>query len=245
MSAHVLTTGFAMPIFAGIVGEVLCAVLGLEGVVAVLFSLTVLAIGYIGGTYYSLSYVKERATTHDWPGCTVPAVVFFAVCMVLWLVGEVIRISIRIPISLLDILGIILFYGFILTAFAKITAKGFRALQEQVEQSGPDETRRCKTTGQTREAHAREQRTRDPNSDSGYTSNEPSRNRPSLDHYFRVLGVQPGAAINEIKAAYKRRMQEYHPDKVASLGKELRDLADAKSKEINAAYRAIMDALGA
>jgi DnaJ like chaperone protein len=31
-------------------------------------------------------------------------------------------------------------------------------------------------------------------------------------------------------------MAEYHPDKVAQLGEELRILAEAKSKEINAAY---------
>jgi DnaJ-domain-containing protein 1 len=31
-------------------------------------------------------------------------------------------------------------------------------------------------------------------------------------------------------------MTEYHPDKVASLGPELRALAEKKSKEINAAY---------
>ncbi len=35
-------------------------------------------------------------------------------------------------------------------------------------------------------------------------------------------------------------MQEYHPDKVAHLGSELRRLAEHKAKEINAAYNALL-----
>jgi DnaJ like chaperone protein len=31
-------------------------------------------------------------------------------------------------------------------------------------------------------------------------------------------------------------MKEYHPDKVAALGVELRELAEAKAKAINSAY---------
>lgn len=31
-------------------------------------------------------------------------------------------------------------------------------------------------------------------------------------------------------------MRQYHPDKVASLGPELRDLCECKTKEINIAY---------
>ena len=36
--------------------------------------------------------------------------------------------------------------------------------------------------------------------------------------------------------AYRARMSEYHPDKVASLGPDIRALAEQKAKEINAAY---------
>jgi len=31
-------------------------------------------------------------------------------------------------------------------------------------------------------------------------------------------------------------MKEYHPDKVAFLGREIRDVAERRSKEINNAY---------
>jgi DnaJ like chaperone protein len=51
-----------------------------------------------------------------------------------------------------------------------------------------------------------------------------------------VLGVQPSATKDEISAAYKRKISEYHPDKVTRMGKEIRELAEQRSKEINAAY---------
>jgi len=54
--------------------------------------------------------------------------------------------------------------------------------------------------------------------------------------WFTVLMVNPSASAEEIKEAYRRRMAEYHPDKVATLGVELRALAEQKSKEINAAF---------
>jgi DnaJ-domain-containing protein 1 len=56
-------------------------------------------------------------------------------------------------------------------------------------------------------------------------------------HYFKVLGVDNEVLSAEIKRAYKKRMSEYHPDKVANLGDELRQLAERKSKELNEAYR--------
>ena len=58
----------------------------------------------------------------------------------------------------------------------------------------------------------------------------------SAPAWARVLGVSPKAGIDEIRRAYQQRMAEYHPDKVAMLGAELRELAERKSKEINLAY---------
>jgi len=53
----------------------------------------------------------------------------------------------------------------------------------------------------------------------------------------KILGVSPNASIDEIRRAYKLLISQYHPDKVASLGDELKDLAEHKSKEITQAYR--------
>jgi hypothetical protein len=51
-----------------------------------------------------------------------------------------------------------------------------------------------------------------------------------------VLQVPSSASIDEITAAYKRMAQMYHPDKVASLAPEFREIAERRMKEINAAY---------
>jgi DnaJ-domain-containing protein 1 len=54
---------------------------------------------------------------------------------------------------------------------------------------------------------------------------------------YAVLGINRNATQEEIRAAYRREMVNYHPDKVAHLGKELRDLAKTKAQEINRAYQ--------
>ena len=52
-----------------------------------------------------------------------------------------------------------------------------------------------------------------------------------------VLGVGRSASREEVRAAYRARMQEYHPDKVAHLGADLQALAHEKAQEIQRAYR--------
>lgn len=54
--------------------------------------------------------------------------------------------------------------------------------------------------------------------------------------WWEVLGVPQIATRDEIARAYKRSISEYHPDKVAHLGEEIRAVAERRSKEINAAY---------
>jgi DnaJ-domain-containing protein 1 len=53
---------------------------------------------------------------------------------------------------------------------------------------------------------------------------------------YAVLGVSPDAGPEEIRAAYRREIVNYHPDKVAHLGRELQEFAKAKAQEINRAY---------
>ena len=54
---------------------------------------------------------------------------------------------------------------------------------------------------------------------------------------YEVLGVTRSASSDAIHSAYRARMKEYHPDKVAHLGEELQKLAHEKSQEIQRAYR--------
>jgi DnaJ-domain-containing protein 1 len=53
---------------------------------------------------------------------------------------------------------------------------------------------------------------------------------------YTILGVRRGDSFDVIRRAYRQRMKEYHPDKVAGLGAELRELAERKAKEINMAF---------
>ena len=56
------------------------------------------------------------------------------------------------------------------------------------------------------------------------------------DSLFKVLGVEPGASQAEIHSAYKKKARVYHPDRVASMAPEVREMAELRMKEINAAY---------
>jgi DnaJ-domain-containing protein 1 len=54
--------------------------------------------------------------------------------------------------------------------------------------------------------------------------------------WYETLNVSADATAAEIKYSYRTLMSQYHPDKVATLGEELKAVAERKSKEINAAY---------
>jgi preprotein translocase subunit Sec63 len=56
----------------------------------------------------------------------------------------------------------------------------------------------------------------------------------------QVLNIDANASVDQIRAAYQALISQYHSDKVAGLGPELREVADRKSKEITAAYREAM-----
>jgi len=64
------------------------------------------------------------------------------------------------------------------------------------------------------------------------------------NRWHNILGVSSIATIGEIKAAYQRLMSQYHPDKVATLGAEIREVAERRTKEINAAYQYIVAKYG-
>lgn len=53
---------------------------------------------------------------------------------------------------------------------------------------------------------------------------------------YEVLGVGPGASLSDITAAYREQARKNHPDRVANLDPEFRELAERRMKAINAAY---------
>jgi DnaJ like chaperone protein len=74
------------------------------------------------------------------------------------------------------------------------------------------------------------------------SAGSPAANRPA--DCYQVLQVPPTASIAEIRASYKLLISKYHPDKVDSLGQDLKDLAERKTQEITLAYREAMRARG-
>ncbi len=56
---------------------------------------------------------------------------------------------------------------------------------------------------------------------------------------YALLELSPDASTEEIRAAYRRAVSRYHPDKVAHLGPEFQELAHKKLLAIQAAYEAL------
>ena len=78
----------------------------------------------------------------------------------------------------------------------------------------------------------------------GSGSGQDSGQSTGTSAWYTVLQVAPAATVAEIRAAYRQRISQYHPDKVESLGSELKELAARKAQEITVAYQDGMRARG-
>jgi len=77
-------------------------------------------------------------------------------------------------------------------------------------------------------------------SNDNYSSKEEPKAIKNKAYYCDILGLNENELTKStLKQAYFKKMGEYHPDKVAALGDELRKLAEQKSKEINEAYESL------
>jgi len=56
---------------------------------------------------------------------------------------------------------------------------------------------------------------------------------------YDILGVSPGASDDEVKKAYRQLSKKYHPD--ANIGDPNQDLYTEKFKQVQNAYKSIMD----
>ena len=66
----------------------------------------------------------------------------------------------------------------------------------------------------------------------------------SLDEAYKVLEVSPDATDEEVRAAYKKMALKHHPDRVATLGEDIRKAAEEKFQDINNAKERIYKARG-
>src|SRR5205823_376714 len=55
-------------------------------------------------------------------------------------------------------------------------------------------------------------------------------------NWWDLLGVSPNASMEEIARSYRRTIQKCHPDRVLGLAPEFLELAENRTKALNAAY---------
>lgn len=74
----------------------------------------------------------------------------------------------------------------------------------------------------------------------------PAGGAASLDKAYDTLGVTAAASDAEVKQAYRRLMNEHHPDKQAARGlpESMRALAEERTREILAAWETVRDHRG-
>jgi DnaJ domain len=63
-----------------------------------------------------------------------------------------------------------------------------------------------------------------------------SENVTTESQALELLGLAGPFSEEDLKRVYRQNILDYHPDRVAGLGQALRDLAEARTKQINQAY---------
>jgi len=73
-----------------------------------------------------------------------------------------------------------------------------------------------------------------------------ARAEAELGEAYRALGVEPDASDKEVKTAYRRLMNQHHPDKLVSRGlpDSMLESAKERTREIRAAYELIRERRG-
>ena len=66
----------------------------------------------------------------------------------------------------------------------------------------------------------------------------------TLEEAYKVLELTPEATDEEIKKAYRKLALKHHPDKVATLGEDVKKAAEEKFRQINNAKEMIFKARG-
>ena len=54
--------------------------------------------------------------------------------------------------------------------------------------------------------------------------------------FGKILEIEDLQDFEKIKASYRKKIAQYHPDRVGAMGPEIREVAEKKAKEINEAY---------
>lgn len=119
----------------------------------------------------------------------------------------------------------------------RIYEKKLRKIKSEEYCSNDD---RSSQSNRAQENHQKEtHRASDNESNKSDQKAQPNVSKSEEEMYADVLGLRKeGLSKESIKSAYRQKMREYHPDRIESfnLGREFKELAEEKSKSINAAY---------
>lgn len=62
---------------------------------------------------------------------------------------------------------------------------------------------------------------------------------PKTDAAYKILEIEKNATDTEVKKAYRKMANKYHPDKVSHLGEDFQKAANEKFQKVNEAYEKI------
>jgi DnaJ like chaperone protein len=60
-----------------------------------------------------------------------------------------------------------------------------------------------------------------------------------IENYKKTLNIENFDTLENLPRAYKLQIAKYHPDKVASMGDEIKEVAERQTKSINEAFESL------
>ncbi len=88
------------------------------------------------------------------------------------------------------------------------------------------------------------------NKNERFSINDKKRNEQPIEHQeenekdpYKILNIDNNSSTKELTFAYRKMVKMYHPDKIAGLAPEYREIAEKKMKIINSAYKTLQDTI--
>lgn len=86
---------------------------------------------------------------------------------------------------------------------------------------------------------AKRKNAKNTNEEPAKKSSSSNQRNSELDDALKLFGMNVNSTNDEIKSAYKKKMMQYHPDRVSHLGEDYIDAAKRKTVEFNQSYQVL------